>query len=285
MFRESVHSIFEVLNVYDDIHFKINRRHIATVQFKTEAILWHPHHTILQNVVIKYFEIAFLAGTAYILKFEYFQIFINNEWVDAEDGQTFDDVNPSTEKIIARVAQGRKVSPCDLAHCRWRVRVQFILFRSTSTSCFVAQIYKFLFSTFWRFKMLRVSKKLKHSSSRFGRWAKKPQTRVKFRNKALTDDGLPLTADATCQSLSKIKKVTGNLILRASNCLRSDWAVRLQKCQPFLWPITNDLANGNQTSNALSKCDARAVHNKAVLNVWLSGYNLTFRMQCIPHAW
>lgn len=37
------------------------------------------------------------------------QLFINNEFVDAKSGKTFSTVNPATEKVIAKVAEGDKV--------------------------------------------------------------------------------------------------------------------------------------------------------------------------------
>ena len=39
-----------------------------------------------------------------------FQIFINNEWVDAVDGKTFPTINPATGDVICEVAEGTKVS-------------------------------------------------------------------------------------------------------------------------------------------------------------------------------
>lgn len=37
-------------------------------------------------------------------------MFINNEWQDAVGGATFNDINPSTEKVTARVAKATEVS-------------------------------------------------------------------------------------------------------------------------------------------------------------------------------
>jgi len=34
------------------------------------------------------------------------QIFINNEWVDAESGKTFDTYNPVTGEVIAKIQEG-----------------------------------------------------------------------------------------------------------------------------------------------------------------------------------
>lgn len=39
-----------------------------------------------------------------------FQIFINNEWVDAVSGKTFPTINPCTEEKICDVAEGDKVN-------------------------------------------------------------------------------------------------------------------------------------------------------------------------------
>jgi formyltetrahydrofolate dehydrogenase len=36
------------------------------------------------------------------------QLFINNEFVDASDGQTFDNMNPSDESLICKVSKGSK---------------------------------------------------------------------------------------------------------------------------------------------------------------------------------
>ena len=33
------------------------------------------------------------------------KLLIGGEWVQAEDGRTFDDVNPATEEVIARIAE------------------------------------------------------------------------------------------------------------------------------------------------------------------------------------
>lgn len=37
------------------------------------------------------------------------QLFINNEWVDAQSGKTFPTINPATEDIITHVAEADKV--------------------------------------------------------------------------------------------------------------------------------------------------------------------------------
>lgn len=37
---------------------------------------------------------------------KYTKLFINNEWVDAASGETFETIDPSTEKVIAKVAAG-----------------------------------------------------------------------------------------------------------------------------------------------------------------------------------
>ncbi|CAB3405628.1 unnamed protein product [Caenorhabditis bovis] len=39
---------------------------------------------------------------------QYTQLFINNEFVDAKSGKTFETINPANEKVIARVAEGDK---------------------------------------------------------------------------------------------------------------------------------------------------------------------------------
>ena len=39
---------------------------------------------------------------------KYTQLFINNEFVDAVSGKTFDTVNPATEEVIAKVAEGKE---------------------------------------------------------------------------------------------------------------------------------------------------------------------------------
>jgi acyl-CoA reductase-like NAD-dependent aldehyde dehydrogenase len=33
------------------------------------------------------------------------QLFIDNRWVESATGRTFDDVNPATEEVIARIAE------------------------------------------------------------------------------------------------------------------------------------------------------------------------------------
>lgn len=38
-----------------------------------------------------------------------FQLFINNEWVDAVSKKTFPTINPQDESVITRVAEGDKV--------------------------------------------------------------------------------------------------------------------------------------------------------------------------------
>ena len=46
----------------------------------------------------------------------YVYIFINNEWVDAVDGKTFQTINPTTGEVICEVAEGNKVlSACLLS--------------------------------------------------------------------------------------------------------------------------------------------------------------------------
>ena len=71
------------------------------------------------------------------------QLLIDGEWVDAKDGQTFDTVNPATEKVLVTVAQASavdvdravvaartafespspwsKMSPRDRSHLLWRI--------------------------------------------------------------------------------------------------------------------------------------------------------------------
>lgn len=39
----------------------------------------------------------------------FFQLFINNEWVDAVSKKTFPTVNPQDESVIIQVAEGDKV--------------------------------------------------------------------------------------------------------------------------------------------------------------------------------
>lgn len=39
----------------------------------------------------------------------YFQLFINNEFVDAVSGKKFPTINPATGKVIAEIAEGDKV--------------------------------------------------------------------------------------------------------------------------------------------------------------------------------
>ena len=39
---------------------------------------------------------------------KYTQLFINNEWVDAESGRTFETLNPATGEVIAKVQEGDK---------------------------------------------------------------------------------------------------------------------------------------------------------------------------------
>lgn len=39
-----------------------------------------------------------------------FQIFINNEFVDAVSGKTFTTINPANGKVLAHIAEGDKVS-------------------------------------------------------------------------------------------------------------------------------------------------------------------------------
>lgn len=39
-----------------------------------------------------------------------FQLFINNEFVDAVSGKTFETLNPANHKVITKVAEGDKVS-------------------------------------------------------------------------------------------------------------------------------------------------------------------------------
>ena len=36
------------------------------------------------------------------------QLFINNQFVDASDGGTFNTINPTTEEVICKVAKGTK---------------------------------------------------------------------------------------------------------------------------------------------------------------------------------
>ncbi len=42
------------------------------------------------------------------VKVQYTKLFINNQWVDAASGKTFNTVDPTTEKVIAKVAEGDK---------------------------------------------------------------------------------------------------------------------------------------------------------------------------------
>ena len=42
--------------------------------------------------------------------FDILQLFIDNDWVDAHDGATFEDVNPANEKITAKIAEASKVN-------------------------------------------------------------------------------------------------------------------------------------------------------------------------------
>lgn len=39
-----------------------------------------------------------------------FQLFINNQFVDAVSGKTFETLNPANHKVITKVAEGDKVS-------------------------------------------------------------------------------------------------------------------------------------------------------------------------------
>ncbi len=40
----------------------------------------------------------------------YFKLFINNEFVDAKSGKTFETINPANGKVITNVAEADKVS-------------------------------------------------------------------------------------------------------------------------------------------------------------------------------
>lgn len=50
-----------------------------------------------------------------------FQLFINNEFVDAKSRKTFPTMNPATGKVIAEVAEGDKV----MVTCTFGFRYQF----------------------------------------------------------------------------------------------------------------------------------------------------------------
>jgi len=50
------------------------------------------------------------ADVQYLVYSFSFQLYINNEWVDAVDGATIEVEDPATRKIICRVAEGKKVS-------------------------------------------------------------------------------------------------------------------------------------------------------------------------------
>ncbi len=39
----------------------------------------------------------------------YFQLFINNEWVNCESGKTFPTINPVNGEVITQVQEGDKV--------------------------------------------------------------------------------------------------------------------------------------------------------------------------------
>ena len=41
--------------------------------------------------------------------FNFFQLFIDNEWVDAKSGKTFETFSPHDGSVIAKVAEGDKV--------------------------------------------------------------------------------------------------------------------------------------------------------------------------------
>ena len=41
-----------------------------------------------------------------------FQLFINNEFVDAVSGKKFQTINPANESVIAEIAEGDKVGIC-----------------------------------------------------------------------------------------------------------------------------------------------------------------------------
>lgn len=43
---------------------------------------------------------------------QYTQLFINNRFVDAKSGKTFETVNPATGKVITKVAEADAVSTC-----------------------------------------------------------------------------------------------------------------------------------------------------------------------------
>lgn len=40
----------------------------------------------------------------------FFQIFINNQWVDSISGKTFDTINPHNGAVTAKIAEGDKVN-------------------------------------------------------------------------------------------------------------------------------------------------------------------------------
>ena len=45
------------------------------------------------------------------------QLFINNEFIDASDGGTFNTINPSDESVICAVAKGTKEDVDYAVHC------------------------------------------------------------------------------------------------------------------------------------------------------------------------
>ena len=46
----------------------------------------------------------------------FFQLFINNEWVNSTSGKTFPSINPTTGDVIIQVQEGDKVNIIFLAH-------------------------------------------------------------------------------------------------------------------------------------------------------------------------
>lgn len=70
----------------------------------------------MQYVIVSYI----LISDNYNLK--YFQLFIDNEWVDAKNGKTFKTYCPHDGSVIANVAEGDKVC-VTYRHCYTYYRV------------------------------------------------------------------------------------------------------------------------------------------------------------------
>lgn len=70
------------------------------------------------------------------------QLFINNEFVDAESGKTFATVNPSNEEVIANIAEGDKADVLKAVAAAKKAFARKSPWRSLETSARVDLINK-----------------------------------------------------------------------------------------------------------------------------------------------